>query len=110
MKELPQLVEATEITGDYWNEYWHLEIDLDSKNGRSLVTQSIREHPVKRYEERYPPTEYGNVVTEKNRERVLQLNQLATKVNAMTDAASFRPEELISLLEEVNFLIYGCHR
>ena len=110
MKEIPQIVEETGISGDYWNAYWHLEIGLDHKDGVILVTQSIKESPIKTYEERYPSAEYGTVITEKNRERVLQLNQLAVKVNAMTDAASFHREEFTAVLGEENFLIYGRHR
>lgn len=111
MKELPQIIKETWISGDYWNEYWGLEVLLDCKEGVSLVTTSIRETPIKKYGERYPLTEYDNVINEKNRERISRLDEIAERVNStMTDPATFRADKLRAVLNEVNMLIYGRRR
>ena len=80
-KQVPQIVEETGISGDYWNEYYWIITELKMKNGKIRTASALRKSPAQHYEERYPPTKYENPVNKQNYQRAQDLNRLADMIN-----------------------------
>lgn len=106
MKVLAPVAE-TGIDSDYYNEYW-FRTENFIYDGLSGVAADFKRSPVKKYEERYSPTIYENVVTEQNQARVKRLNELSDLVNnTFIDVARFTEADFKRVMNEVHDLIYG---
>lgn len=75
--------------------------------GLSDVVKSIKTSPVRKYEQRFLPEKYKEVITTQNQARVARLNELSDIVNAFTDASMFTELELKKAINEAYNLIYG---
>ena len=102
---VPQLSAKTGISYDYINEYVSKEI-LIAAGERDRVAQSFRDNPIKKYEQRFSPEEYVDVVNDRNRPTVLRLDEIAETANTiMTDPNNFTEGYLRKMLNEVHDLI-----
>ncbi len=79
---IPQIVGRTGISADYLNEilFW---LAVKPKKVPENISNLLRTYGVvmRRYEERFHAEKYADVVTDKNRERVAQLNAIADDIN-----------------------------
>lgn len=104
--EVPQIVDKTGVSADYWNEYFASTIRLE--RGLFYVAESFREYPVKKYEQRFSPEKYENVITPENRARVTRLNELSDMVNGtFVDVSTFTELDFMRVINEVHNLIYA---
>lgn len=105
MKQMPQISEKTGVSCDYANEVSSkiLCIELEPET----AVEEIRKYPVRHYEQRFPPSVYVDVITEKNKERVQKLNEIADAVNALAAGKKPNLETIKTLLYEAMAIIYG---
>ena len=107
MEQVPQIAEETGISQDYFNEYNTKTLVLYT-GGVDSVADFFRKYPIKKYEERFPSTEFFNVVNDKNRARVQRLDEIAQMVNTgFIDPTNFTEAEFKSTINEVLKLIRG---
>lgn len=107
MKEIPQIVERTGISGDYWNEYWARTLYFGMSD-RSALCESFSNSPVKKYCERYPGSRYSNVVNNGNRDRIARLDELAEICNReFVTLDGFDESKFKAVINEAHELIYG---
>lgn len=93
------------MSQDYINEYNGKSMKLEL--GLDRVADLFRRFPIKKYEERFPPTTYKNVVTPENQWRVQQLDEIAEEANArFTDVSSFTKADFERTVMEVRCLIW----
>lgn len=80
---VPQIVEQTGVAADYLNEilFWLAETPKKVPERVQLLLETRNGKVMRRYEERFSPEKYLEVVTDKNRERVAQLDAIAADVN-----------------------------
>ncbi len=62
---------------------------------------------LKRYEERYPPAKYGDVVNDKNRESVRALDEIVDKINSFLSSGSKKLEDYVPLIQETERIVLG---
>ena len=104
--KVPRIVGKTGVSTNYWNEYSARTSCLDW--GLSSVAESFREFPVKKYEQRFPPEKYEDVVTAQNRAGVNRLNELSDIVNrTFVDDSRFTELDFKKVINEVHNLIYA---
>ncbi|MDO8664245.1 MAG: hypothetical protein Q7K44_01690 [Candidatus Liptonbacteria bacterium] len=110
LQEIPQLNTSTGLSMDYRNEYTFLIGYLSL--GMDEVRNALREmkYTMKRYEERFPPETYKDVVSERNKDAVKRINELADYLNTKFQAPeSLSEEELLSKYKELEMLIGGSN-
>jgi len=74
----------------------------------SDVAESFRRSPVKRYEQRFSPEKYEDVITPRNKVKVDRLNELSTGVNReFIDISKFIELDFKRVINEVCNLIYA---
>jgi hypothetical protein len=76
--------------------------------GLPSVVKTIEKRPfvMKKYEERY--AKYGNIINDKNRESVKELDMLVDKLNdILKDPSSIDEESFRENINRMCFLIYG---
>ncbi len=78
--QIPQLNSKTQVSYDYWNEYYD-KVECLKELGLPALVVSFKKKPIKKYQERFPETQYDDVVTLSNKLRVTRLNELARIVN-----------------------------
>jgi hypothetical protein len=104
MNSLPQLIEGTGISADYWNEYALRLQDLQN-NGIDGLAKSFKENPVKLYHERYGGSSEEFLPCEV-KERILCLNDLAKEANEnFTDPENFDKKLFREIVSDVYFLV-----
>ncbi len=104
--DVPQINSKTGISSDYWNEYNAKTVWL--KKGHNYVINSIKEYPIRKYEQVYPPETYDNVITPENSQKINRLNELADLVNnTFIDATKFTETDFKKVINEVSNIIYG---
>jgi hypothetical protein len=107
LKEMEQINETTGISQDYIGEISHLVTFYDF-GGLPSVVKTIEKRPfvMKKYEERY--ANFADVVNDKNKERVKELDILVDKLNdILNDPKNINEEEFRQNINRVCFLIYG---
>lgn len=104
--KVPQIVIETGISADYWNEYHAKILRLDK--GLTLVAECFKEDPVKKYEQRFNPNKYEDIINPQNKARVSRLNELSDLVNEnFTDATMFTELNFKQVINEIHNLIYA---
>jgi hypothetical protein len=97
----------TGITMDYMNEYCP-HITLFGIGDRKLIGYFLKKKSIQKYEERYSPEIYEDVITLQNQFRVVRLNQLAEIVNVnFQTLENFDDEIFKSIVNEVGTIVYG---
>jgi len=107
--KVPQINEETGISADYWNEYFTKRCSFSfESNPCEAVAKQTNIYPIKKYEERFPILKFEDVITDKNRNRVKRLDELADLVNSkFTDASQFTEDDFKQLINEVFHLIWN---
>lgn len=104
--EVPQIATKTGISQDYWTEYFAKAGFL--QKGIESVAKIFEMFPIKKYEQRFSPEIYENVITEENRKRVARLNELADIANkSFRDISKFNEHQFKNHINEVYHLIYS---
>jgi len=82
-KEVPQLSTVTGISRDFRNEYVGFYSFYHDLGGIDTLRAELREmsQPMKRYEERFPASVYGNVRNKQNDRSVTRINELVDSFN-----------------------------
>jgi hypothetical protein len=98
-KEVPQVNRVSGLSGDYNNVYQPFvgSYPKDSPDAPEWFFEDKKKgvmKPLKTYEERFPPAEFANVITEKNREGVEALDLEAKRVNDLFE------DKVKSILEQ----------
>lgn len=109
MKEkysMPQVSSLTGVSHDYSNEITTLRISF-LEGYKEKIIKRIKDQPVKKYQERYPENLNSDVITEKNREAINRLNELADKLNQIGLEKDFDDKQFVSVYNEMITLIYG---
>lgn len=105
--KVPQIVDKTGVSADYWNEYFAKTIYLEFGKP-SDIAKSFRKYPVKKYERRFSPKKYEDVITTQNKYRVKRLNELSNIVNStFIDISMFTQIDFKRVINEIHNLIYG---
>ncbi len=107
-QEIPQITSETGVSGDYFNELTMLRLNFFNGD-REKILKTIKKRPIKKYQERYPVNLFKNVITEKNKDAVNRLNQLADKINQFAKDEVFNDAEFVSIYNEMTKLIYGSN-
>jgi hypothetical protein len=119
-KELPQIRPVTGISQDYSSKFlsglFTFYNEFDGVDGlKMLVSTSKEKDPfdIKKYTELFPPSEYENVINDKNRESVQRLDELSVKLKGILsklkslDDNNFEETAFIKTINEMYSLIYG---
>jgi len=103
---VPQIVEETGVSADYWNEYYSKVMVYDLNRNTDEVAAAFEEFPVRKYAERF--IAYGSdLMTEKNEDRITRLDELADIVNInLSNPSTFSESEFKDTINEVYALIY----
>ncbi len=116
------IVGETGVSAEYANEYngkiTFLSIgDQDAETVGlpsdfvNRVAALFTRYPVKKYRERFPLTEFEDVVNNKNREAVSRLDEIAEEANTrFIDPSEFTEDDFKRKINEVYTLVYGENR
>ena len=104
MKEISQL-EKTGLGANAFNPYQG-RIYAHRLGGMQRVIEHSRQYPIKKYEERFPPTDYLNVVNDKNRQRVTQYDELAERANKKLTLDDCTIEEFVGIVKKATEMVY----
>jgi len=108
--EVGQISQETGVSGDYINEF---QLIAWMKAGVSTYEEWIqyqrdKSNIILKYRERYPENEFINVVTEKNRANIEELDQIVDKLNEIVkNPDSANKEAVIALSDKARILVYG---
>ena len=73
---LSRIVKMTGVCGDYTNPFSPLNYYFESENktevAKAKVAGTIKKDPIQKYEDRYPSSEYGQVVNPQNQDSWLK--------------------------------------
>ncbi len=104
-REVPQIGQNG-ISQDYINAvHGFYNIVMGHKNKGLDWFDRIKK--IKHYEERFPLWQYENVINEKNKNIVDKLNQTIDEVNKLIRNKSRDDDKYLSLIKEVQRLIYN---
>jgi len=103
---MPQINSETGVSADYFNEFTTLRLSFLDGDKEKII-KTIKKWPIKKYQEVYPVNSFCNVITEKNKDAVNRLNQLAEKMNQFAKDEIFNDAEFVSIYNEILKLIYG---
>ena len=104
--EVPQISKNTNVSMDYWNEYFSKAGGLN--HGLHFVAKMFQKFPIKKYEERFSREKYENVITFQNSERIKKLNELSDFVNEkFVDVSNFTEFDVKKVINKAHSLIYG---
>lgn len=109
LKEVPQINEITGISYDYRNEYVFL-VGYFSMGGIDEVKAVIKKlnFVMKKYEERFSPSVYKNVINEKNTNLIRRINELVDSFNEkIKETDAFKEEDFLKIYKELEILIKG---
>ena len=111
MKTIPTVVTDTGISEDYKNEYWakmeiyqHFIGKYDKVRAEAELLSFLKERPVRRYVERFPPSEYD---IDLDNPRIPLLNQLADEANQMAESGRVDGERFAMIGTLVSDIISG---
>ena len=108
LEEMPQL-NKDGISCDYINEYAWFSTDFHPQFEEKLESIEKRKNGkiVLKYEERFPPNRFKDVITEKNREKIEVLNKLGGEVNNLYKEGKLTPKEFAKYQSQVAKIIYN---
>ena len=104
--EMPKINKETGMTADYINEIGYL-CTFFEQGEKGEIIKALIKNGVRKYQDRYPESEYNNVITEKNKLAVERLNELADRMNQFAKDEDFNLSEFASTYNEMTFLIFG---
>ena len=107
-KEVPQISPVTNVSLDYVNAFTGLILSYRMK-GIPFVKDTVKENffTLKKYKDYY--FDYGNVVNEKNKDRIKQLDELVDQFNQLIknpDSINYE-NDFIRICNEMLFVIIG---
>ena len=113
LQEDLQISEETGVSQDFWNEfvpaYQYLQVIKKFKEKKvsfDKVEEKLSQYRMKRYEKRFSPTLYPDIINEKNREAIEKLDMLVDEFNEM-QGVGLEEEKIISIMNTASKLIYG---
>lgn len=113
MKEVQNISEKSGVSKEYMLAFGTLDNYLrrvDKKEEPrwvNLAKNAFLHRPILKYSEYFPPAEYGDVITEKNKETIKKLNNIVDELNKMRENNQTDYEKLSPIWEKVNQLIFG---
>lgn len=84
--KVPQ-ISPNGVSEDYINEICGLVATIEVYKEMKL-DWFYKVNKIQRYEERFPPQEYANVINNRNRSLIERINSTAQEINEMLDAKS----------------------
>ena len=113
MKQVPNILENTGISRDYILAFGSVDnyIRRIEKNEElrwiKLAANAYLNRPILKYEEYFKDIEYEQVITNENRERVKELNELVKNINKMRENGQKDYEKLSVLFKKAKSTIFG---
>jgi len=99
------------VSGDYYNALLcPLMQYRDFREGIEGASAQIRERPIQRYADRYPPSEYNGVLTNFNRHVVTRLDEIADELNRSAQGGTLTDDQYRALHTEACKLLFGRDR
>ncbi len=102
LSEVPQMNHKSGLSNDYRNEYAAFKTIFDIGGIREFKEfLGDDELHIKKYEERFSPTIY-NTITDKNKESVKKINELAEKMNnIIQNPEGFSDDDFLKIYNEL---------
>ena len=118
MRDVPQIIQKTGISSDYFEEYGTKAVALAWDNAsismglpadrKERLAELFKGYPIKKYREHFPPTEFRGVVNDDNRAAVSRLDEIAGEANSkFIDPLKFTLDDFRGAIVEVYLLVYG---
>ncbi len=110
--DVPQISSKTGVSGDYINAFQKLigyvaALKSGTTDNIEWELERFSRGGFKHYEDRYPSTEYRDVITERNGACVGRLNLIVDELNKLAPTKPRDINYLASLKDEILRLIYG---
>jgi len=105
-KQVPQITPDTGVSGDYSNELMMLlnVVEFYKINGKDVFDKV---KPLKKYEERFSPDKYQDVITDQNRSTVKKMDDLVDKINNMLTTKNRDIKWYLDSIDQMKLLVYG---
>lgn len=103
-ESVPQIHSITGVSQDYQNEFFMLDY-ISQADTISNYWQRLK--PIKHYTERFPESQFGDVINDQNREAIRQLDEIVDRINELITSPQVPVEEVAQLRKQAYELIYG---
>ena len=113
MKQIPNISEKTGISRDHILAFGSIDNYIrriekkEELRWRRLAENAYFNRLIIKYAEYFNHSEYEQVITDKNRERVKNLDELVEEINKMRENKQKDYEKLSVLWKKANKLIFG---
>ncbi len=112
MKEVPQINPVNWLSYDYKNEFQFIVtcIHLYERGKQDIYREMLKRFPIKHYTERFSPSNFSNVVNERNREGIKKLEIIVNSMNYVASGINNKQAviwQFKSLIDEAVSLIDG---
>ncbi|MBI2004023.1 hypothetical protein HYS72_01010 [Candidatus Pacearchaeota archaeon] len=113
MKQIPNILEKTGISRDYILAFGSIDNYIRRIEKKEefrwirLAENSYLNRPILKYEAYFSQAEYEQVVTDKNREIIKNLDRLVEEVNKMRENKQKDYEKLSKLWKKAKEIIFG---
>jgi hypothetical protein len=94
---------ATDLATDFQNEIMKVALARDTSSSDEEMFALMRKSPLQHYDALYESQGYTDIITEKNREAIQQINERIDKLNAITIHPGWR-QEIETILNEIRTL------
>lgn len=105
-REMFQIVNRTGMSSDYINEIAPFWYQMGTQGLKAAILH-LQKRPMKKYIECYPLELYENVVNEKNKGRIKELDGLVEVFNEKVKNETLTEEEFNEMWEKVKTLLHG---
>lgn len=103
-ESVPQIHSVTGVSQDYQNEFFMLDYILQAD---TISNYWQRLKPIRHYTERFPESQFDNVINDQNREAIRRLDEIVDRINELITSPQVPVEEVDSLRKQAYELIYG---
>ena len=112
MRQIPNILENTGISRDYILAFGSIDNyirRIEKKEGLRwirLAENAYFNRPILKYEEYFNHSEYEQVITDKNHEKIKNLDELVEEINKMRENKQKDYEKLSVLWKKANRIIF----
>src|SRR3989344_6090754 len=113
MRQIPNILENTGISRDYILAFGSVDNYIrriekkEELRWRRLAENTYFNRPILKYEEYFNNSEYEQVITNKNHERIKNLDELVGEINKMRENKQKDYEKLSALWKKAKKIIFG---
>ena len=113
MKQIPNILENTGISRDYRLAFGSIDNYIRRIEKKEelrwirLAENAFLNRPILKYKEYFNNSEYELAITNKNHERIKNLDELVEEINKMRENKQKDYEKLSALWKKANRIIFG---